>query len=147
MLADMEKRAKKESEYMELYQLHSRWVEVVGASAGTCRLGFFNWARFEQVFTARTGSSNQIGKVLVTRKEFLAKMIEKGKSESWAIDEWNRRQLDPVFKKDVCPDTGLPTTQMHEGPREIDFCDKMFDKRVVMGTKTKRCEGGRCERF
>ena len=63
----------------------------------------------------------QPGKLYVTEAEFVTRMVEKGKDRPWATAEFARR-------RGTCPDTGLPTVQMHEGPMKIYYrsCPRAF---------------------
>ena len=140
MLANIEKEIKKDPTCEDLTELHKAWIASAGRSTGSSRMGFFHWAKYEEAFIARQGTLAQLGRVLVTRKEFITAMQAKGRSEEWANSEWTRRQNNAEFRKGVCPDTGLPTVQMHEGPREIDYTDKAKEQRVIQGTKEAKPE-------
>ena len=134
-LSAAEKQAKKEPEYTGLKDIHTSWQAAAGPSTGSSRMGFFQWAKYEEAYIARQGTLAQLGKVQVTKKEFITAMEAKGRTWEWADAEWTRRTNNPEFKKGTCLDTALPTCQMYEGPREIDYTDKAKEGRVVQATK------------
>ena len=135
MLCQLEKAAKKDPEDIGLHELWQQWRQSVGPSTGQPRCGVFKWMQYEERWSARQGTRNELGRVLVTQKEFEDKMVAKGQTKEWARAEWQNRRASPEFKNGVCPDTNLPTVQMHEGPREIDFSEKAQEKSVARTTK------------
>jgi hypothetical protein len=135
VMSEAEKASKKDKTNSELHDLWSQWKTEAGESTGLPRIGAFNWGRYEERYSAKTGSRNEICKSGVTEKEFCDKMEAKGTTPEWAKAEWKRRRDGTEFKNGVCPDTNLPTVQMFEGPKEIDYTDKSAEKVVLVGTK------------
>ena len=135
ILSDAEKVSKKDKSNSELHDLWSQWKVEAGESTGLPRIGAFNWGRYEERYSAKTGSRNELCKSQVTEKEFCDRMEAKGTTPEWAKNEWKRRRDGTEFKNGVCPDTNLPTVQMYDGPKEIDYTDKSAEKVVTVGTK------------
>jgi len=138
-LANLEKEAKKNTSFEGLHDCWAQWKASAGESTGASRIGFFNWSRYEERYYARQGSRKELGKVQVTEKEFIDKMEAKGRTREWAKAEWTRRRhLPDEFESGVCLDTGLPTCEMHEGPRNVDYQDKGLERAVLQGSKDQK---------
>lgn len=114
---DLFKELQKDPEKM--FHFLQAWEAEVGPPKGSGNArGGFKFAAYKQTYYTERSHKELSGIIMLTQKQFVDMLVQKGRDRAWAESEYQRRTQDEAYKKGIDPDSRLPTIQASSADRE-----------------------------
>ena len=102
-----------------MYHFLQAWEAEVGPPKGSgYARGGFKFAACKQTYYTERSHTELSGIIMLTQKQFIDSLVQKGRDRAWAEAEYQRRTQDQAYKKGIDADTKLPTIQACSAVRE-----------------------------